>query len=161
MVGIASKGQPQIGLLISFKGSRAIVRLSGAQREQLIACRELTILQKRPLLAISEKYLPNNKDIRSHTLAGRDLIAGWRILAYETRTSKKTALALTFPDLADLLLSSDDPLHIGALWLWLNGDQPLFRRRRDQMVEARTPKDVQQIRLERRNQKRRNKQRLG
>ncbi len=161
MVGIASKGQPQIGLLISFKGSRAIVRLSGAQREQLIACRELTILQKRPLLAISENYLPNNKDIRSHTLAGRDLIAGWRILSHETRTSKQTALALTFPDLADLLLSSDDPLHIGALWLWLNGDQPLFRRRRDQMVEARTPKDVQQIRLVRRNQKRRNKQRLG
>jgi len=154
LLGLTIKGRPQIALLIALKGTRALVRVSGSQREQLIPIRDLTIVQSRPIDLVKELTLPTCNELSSINLPVRDLIAGWRLLEHERQTNCHSDYALSFAALAELLLSSDRPLNLAALWLWLNGDQPLFRLRRDQLIEARSQKDVKTIRQERRNLKR-------
>ena len=160
LVGLVLKGQPQIGLLTSLKGSRALVRIAGTQREQQLASRELTVLRKNQNKGEVETSLPTMNEVRNLTLNSRDLIAGWRLLESERRKSKNAPTALNIAELADLLLNTKDTIHLATLWLWLNSDQPLFRVRRDHMVEARQLIDLHRIRHLRRKQQSRVQQRL-
>ena len=160
LVGFILKGQPQIGLLTSLKGSRAILRVAGTRREQQLASRELSVLKQKHNMVEVETSLPTISEVRKLSLNSRDLIAGWRLLEGERRKSKTSPTALKITELADLLLNKDDPIHLAALWFWLNSDQPLFRVRRDHMVEARQLIDLRRIRQLRRKQQSRVQQRL-
>ena len=94
LVGFVLKGQPQIGLLTSLKGSRAIVSVAGTRREQQLASRELSVLKQKHNMVEVETSLPTMSEVRNLSLNSRDLIAGWRLLEGERRKSKTSPTSL-------------------------------------------------------------------
>ncbi len=159
LVGLSVKGNPQFGRLIALKGTRAVVSLSGAGREYELPVRELTVLETKLFEGQTQEQLPTIAEIRKLILPAKDLIVGWRLLESDRSVNQQSEAALTVSELTELLLGCVDTLHLAALWIWLNGEQPFFRLRRDHLVEPRPFVDVQRIRKNSRNQRIRQQQR--
>ncbi|MFL0792362.1 MAG: ribonuclease catalytic domain-containing protein [Prochlorococcus sp.] len=159
LVGVVHKGQVLIGILLSEKGSRATIKFCGQRRDQELPSRELTQLLSVSTAESDQCSLPELSDLRKLVLNQKDLAEGWWLLESERQASDCPATAMAIAELAELLLPQSDGLYLGALWLWLHGDQQWFRLRRDHLVEARASDEIRRLQREHRREQRRQQQR--
>ena len=156
LVGLVEDRGPQLAIVQDIRGTRATLRVGSTARPLALPLRQLD------LIAAGDRFAPPASGpaqgpwgLQESLLSGalppeRELGAAWLLLADSSAPDAK-ALAISLEELADLVGSAADPALRAALWLWLQGDQTLFRWRQGQVL-PRCLAELRPLRLQRRRE---------
>ena len=162
LVGVPGDN-PQLAIVQGVRGGRLELKIGFQGRANHLPLREVQLIQ--PLAGRDPGTLRLDQSpwqLSEESLAAalppsRDLATAWLLMAQPgTAASGKTDSAdgakapsgLDLGDFVDLFGDSADPTQRAAAWLWLEGDQTLFRLRHGR-IEARNLQDLRQLRRER------------
>ena len=154
---------PQLAIVHGVRGGRLELKIGFQGRSNHLPLREVQLIQ--PLAGRDPGSLRLDQppwNLSAEALAaalppGRDLATAWLIMAQpDSAASGKTDAAdgakalpgVDIGDFVDLFGDAADPTQRAAAWLWLEGDQTLFRQRHGR-IEARNLQDLRQLRRER------------
>jgi exoribonuclease-2 len=148
LVGLTEEGRSQIAVVVGLRGTRADLR-PGSQTATVTR----GVRQIDPIAALPEGKPPPERigqspwfleepGLRGALPPRREFGAAWLLLA-------ESGEAADLGGFAALVGEGDTPLLRAVCWLWLHGEQTLFRWRQ-QRVEARPLVDVRRLRQERR-----------
>lgn len=151
LVGVSDARGHQLAVIHSQRGSRLEVRSGFEARLQQLPLRDIALILPLPPSAsgVPDRIAdpPWNLSPAAVALAcptSRDLGQAWMVLMEEPGTWEGTVA-----DLAGLLGSAADPSLLAACWLWLHGDQTLFRLRQAR-ITPRCLEELRPLRQERR-----------
>jgi len=152
LVGLLDGRNAKLAVVLGLKGSRVEVAVGAEGRAQQVPLRDLQLLLPLPAprLAIPQRLADPPWALTPLTLqAGapdrRALGEAWWLLV-EDRPSQGGDHALG--ELVELLGTAGDPPLVAACWLWLQGDQTLFRLRQGR-IQPRSLPELRQLRRER------------
>ena len=155
LVGLIEERGPQLAIVQEIRGSRATLRVGATARPLALPLRQLD------WIAAGDRFAPPAAGpiqppwgLQASLLAAalppaRELAAAWLLLVGAAAADGSPA-ASDLEEFADLLGSATDSTLRAALWLWLQGDQTLFRWRLGQV----TPRSLDEIRRLRQQQRR-------
>ena len=156
LVGLIEERGPQLAIVQEIRGTRATLRVGTTARPLAMPLRQLD------LIAAGDHFAPpalgpaqapwglKESALIAALPATRELGAAWLLLADSEAANAKPS-AISLEELADLVGSAADPALRAALWLWLQGDQTLYRWRHGQVL-TRNPAELRPLRLQRRRQ---------
>ncbi len=161
-MGVAGDS-PQLAIVHGVRGGRLELKIGFQGRTNHLPLREVQLIQ--PLAGRDPGSLRLDQspwNLSAEVLAAalppsRDLATAWLLMAQpDTAASGKSDSAdgakatsgVDLGDFVDLFGDSADPTQRAAAWLWLEGDQTLFRQRHGR-IEARNLQDLRQLRRER------------
>jgi exoribonuclease-2 len=161
-VGVAGDS-PQLAIIQGVRGGRLELKIGFQGRNNHLPLREVYPIQSLAGRDPGSLRLDQSPwHLSAEALAAalppsRDLATAWLLMAQPGATSSgKTDIAdgakppqgLDLGDFVDLFGDSADATQRAAAWLWLAGDQTLFRLRQGR-IEARSLQDLRQLRRER------------
>ena len=162
LVGVVGDS-PQLAIVQGIRGGRLDLKIGFQGRNNHLPLREVFPIQQlagRDPGSLRLDQSPWHINAEALTAAlppSRDLAAAWLLMAQpDTAASGKTDAAdgakpppgLDLGDFVDLFGDSADSTQRAATWLWLEGDQTLFRLRHGR-IEPRSLQDLRQLRRER------------
>ncbi|MFZ0407254.1 MAG: RNB domain-containing ribonuclease [Cyanobium sp.] len=157
LVGLVDDRGPQLAVVQEIRGSRANLRVGPTARPLALPLRQLD------LIACGDRFAapaPGPAQppwgLQAPALAAalppaRERSAAW-LLLQSSPAADGSPSAISLEELADLLGSASDPALRAALWLWLHGQQTLFRWRQAQ-VSPRAPEELRRLRLQQRRER--------
>jgi exoribonuclease II len=174
LVGVAGDS-PQLAIVQGVRGGRLELKIGFQGRANHLPLREVQLIQ--PLAGRDPGSLRLDQapwHLSAESLAAalapsRDLATAWLLMAQPGPTASgktdsadgaKAPPGLDLGDFVDLFGDSSDATQRAAAWLWLEGDQTLFRLRHGR-IEARSLQDLRQLRRERHLRQRVEHQRLA
>ncbi len=155
LVGLIDSHGPTIAVVHELRGNRASLRLAPDNRPLTVAPRDLDRLAEAPnplAPAAGPGQAPwrlSSEQLLEALPPRRELGAAWLLLLEAAGAALPEPLPLV--DLAELLGDAADPALLASLWLWLQGDQSLFRWRHG-LVAPRSLDDLRRLRRDRRRQ---------
>jgi len=151
LVGVSDARGHQLAVVHGQRGSRLEVRSGLEARLQQVPLRDIELILALPPSAceVPDRIVDPPWNLSSAAVAAacpssRDLAQAWMVLVEEPGTWEGT-----LADLAGLLGSTADPPLLAACWLWLRGDQTLFRLRQTRITPRRL-EELRPLRQERR-----------
>lgn len=162
LVGIASKAvdgkPPVIAVVIALQGGRAELRPQRPAKSLTLPQRQL-----ERLAACADPSLPPAADpsqapwhltpeaLSAATPQRRDCAVAWQLLVADLPPGGELP-DLSLDAFSELVSGQADPLRCCACWLWLQGEQTLFRLKQG-AIQPRLPADLRRIRQERQRQR--------
>jgi len=173
-VGVAAES-PQLAIVQGVRGGRLELKIGFQGRSNHLPLREVYPIQ--PLAGRDPGSLrldqsPWHLSVEALAAAlppSRDLATAWLLMAQPGAAASGKADAadgakpnpgLDLGEFVDLFGDASDATQRAAAWLWLEGDQTLFRLRHGR-IEARSLQDLRQLRRERHLRQLGEKQRLA
>jgi len=161
-VGIASRSldgkPPVIAVVTGLQGARAELRPARPAKSLTLPQRQLDLLAPCPDPAMGPAADPTLAPwhLTAEALAAvipkrRDCAVAWQLLVADLPPGAE-AEELTLPAFSELVSGQSDPLRRCACWLWLQGEQTLFRFKQG-WVQARLPGELRRIRQDRQRQR--------
>ena len=156
LVGLLTSAGPRLAVVIAVRGNRAELRIGHEGKVQSLPLRDLVQLARHgadtPSAARPQRIDDSPWAISAAKLATvrprpREFGAAWLLLV-DGAPPGGTDLA----GLVDLVGDGSDPVQRAASWLWLHGDQTLFRWRQQQL-EARPAGELRSLRHQRQLQR--------
>lgn len=162
LVGISSKAAdgkgPLLAVITGLQGGRAELRAAQSSRPFTLPQRQLERIASCPDLSTAPANDPSQppwcltpETVAAATPPRRDLAAAWQLLVADLPPGAE-APDLSLAAFSELVSGQGDPLHRGACWLWLQGEQTLFRVKPD-LIQARLPAELRRIRQDRQRQR--------
>ncbi len=151
LVGLSDDGRPLLAVVLAVRGSRVDLRVGYDGKSLQRALRQLDHLaalppeQSPPERLSQPPWQLSAERVAKALPARRELGAAWLLLAEESGP-------LDLAGFSSLVGAGDDPAQRAACWLWLQGEQLLFRWRQE-TVEPRPLVDVRRLRRERRRER--------
>ena len=149
LVGLISPAGARLAVVAGLRNNRVDLRVGWEAKAMQVPPRELVLLSSLPA-AFPPGELPQRLEqppwrLNESALAAakpnrRELGSAWLLLG-ETSGSPPPDLA----GLVDLIGDGTDPAQLAACWLWLEGEQTLFRLR-NHRIEARPLADLRALR---------------
>ncbi|MEB3335510.1 MAG: RNB domain-containing ribonuclease [Cyanobacteriota bacterium] len=161
LVGITTKAgdgkPPTIAVVTGLQGGRAELRTVPPSKTLLLPPRQLELLAPCPDPTLATAGDPSQppwritvEALRSALPRRRDLAAAWQVLVDDGPPGAMEPLSLVA--FAELAAGGSEPVLLCACWLWLQGEQTLFRLRQG-LVEPRPQEELRRIRQERHRQR--------
>jgi exoribonuclease-2 len=162
LVGIApkagdSKG-PIIAVVLALTAGRAELRQAQSAKVFSLPPRQLELLAPCPDPGRGPAHDPSQPPwgltpqvLTAATPRRRDLGAAWQLLTADLPAGAEGE-SLPMSAFSELVGGHDDPPHRCACWLWLHGDQTLFRLKQG-LVQARPLHELRRLRQERQRQR--------
>jgi len=154
LVGIRDPRGHHLAVVQGVRGNRVELRVGFESRQQQVPCRDLELIAAVPTsLAQPPRHLSDAPWTLSPAAlstarpTARSFGEAWLLLSEDP-----SAPAATLQDLAGLLGNGSDPSLLAACWLWLQGDQTLFRCRQGRL-ELRSAAELRPLRQERHRQR--------
>ncbi len=162
LVGIASRhldGKPPlIAVVIEVQGARAELRSAGSNKVLTFPQRQLEPLATAPDPDRAPASDPSQapwqvtpEALAAATPRRRDWATAWQLLVGDLATGMEPE-ELSLVAFSELVRGGSDPLDRCVCWLWLQGEQTLFRWKQG-AVQPRLLDDVRRIRQERHRQR--------
>ncbi|MEB3259120.1 MAG: ribonuclease catalytic domain-containing protein [Cyanobacteriota bacterium] len=162
LVGIASRhldGKPPlIAVITGMQGARADLRSARGAKVLTLPQRQLDLLASCPDPSAEPAADPTQApwQLTPEVLASaippsRDWGTAWQLLVADLAPGdepEEHAIAA----LSELVSGQSDPLHCGACWLWLQGDQTLFRWKQG-LAQPRSLDELRRLRQDRHRQR--------
>ena len=154
---------PQLAIVQGVRGGRLELKIGFQGRNNHLPLREVFPIQQLAgrdpgsLRLDQSPWHLSAESLKAALPPSRDLAAAWLLMAQpDTAASGKTDAAdgakpypgLDLGDFVDLFGDSADATQRAATWLWLEGEQTLFRLRHGR-IEPRSLQDLRQLRRER------------
>ena len=150
LVGVNEARGPQLAVVQSLKGSRAELRIGFDGRSLQLPLRDLFLLAAHPpaAAAVARQLADPPWQLTPERLAAgqpkrRLLGEAWLLLVEDPQLA-----SAELADLVDLVGDQSDPAQVAACWLWIQGDQTLFRYRQAK-ITARSQAELRQLRHDR------------
>ncbi|MFM1797780.1 MAG: hypothetical protein RLZZ117_58 [Cyanobacteriota bacterium] len=162
LVGISSRhldGKPPlIAVVTGLHGTRADLRSFREGKSLSLPQRQLERLASSPDPALGPATDPSQapwhltpEALAAATPHRRDWGAAWLLLVSELPADAEPE-ELTLSALSELVSGQNTPLHDSACWLWLQGEQTLFRLRQG-LAQPRPLAELRRLRQERHRQR--------
>lgn len=162
LVGVASRSldgkPPLIAVVTGLQGARADLRAASSTKALTLPQRQLEPLASAPDPAQPPPADPSQApwQITAETLAAatprrRDWATAWQLLVDDLPPGAEPE-ELSLAAFSELVSGRADPLDRCVCWLWLQGEQTLFRWKQG-AVQPRLPDDLRRIRQERHRQR--------
>ncbi len=159
LIGLQEPSGAALAVLQKVRGSRGELSVGPGGRSQSLPLHLLESIASPPhsfalTPAPSVLHSPWHLDdarLAEALPARRELAAAWLLLSEEARSPgwEASSTSLTLAAFAALIGDADDPAQRAALWLWLHGDQSLFRWRHGTVSALALP-ELHRLRRERR-----------
>ena len=153
LVGVDDARGAQLGIVQSVRGSKVELRSGYDGRLHQIPLRDVERIAALPQTAAQTPsrladppWTLSPAGLATSRPSARAFGEAWSVLVEEAG-----AWEGSLADLADLLGSAADPSLLAACWLWLHGDQTLFRVRQAKITPRRR-EELRPLRQERRQQ---------
>ncbi|MFM8604863.1 MAG: ribonuclease catalytic domain-containing protein [Cyanobium sp.] len=155
LVGLIEGRGAQLAVLLSMQGSRGELALGPEGRRLNVPLRRLErIASPAGCGDPSSNLLQSPWRLDAVRLDGalpapRELASAWLLLRESAEDSPGANPPISLKAFTDLVGDSADPAQRAALWLWLQGEQTLFRWRQGSLI-ALAPPEIRRLRQERR-----------
>ena len=161
-MGISSKAAdgkgPLLAVITGLQGGRAELRAAQPARSLTLPQRQLELIASCPEPITAPAHDPSQppwnltpQTLVAATPSRRDLAAAWQLLVADIPPGAEAA-ELSLASFSELVAGQSDPLQRGACWLWLQGEQTLFRLK-PAGIQARMPGELRRIRQDRQRQR--------
>ncbi|MBM5817987.1 MAG: RNB domain-containing ribonuclease [Cyanobacteria bacterium K_Offshore_surface_m2_239] len=162
LVGIASRhldGKPPlIAVITGLQGARADLRSARGAKVLTLPQRQLDLLASNPDPTSEPAVDPTQapwqltpEALASAIPPGRDWGMVWQLLVADLAPGAEPE-EHSIAALSELVSGQSDPLHCGACWLWLQGDQTLFRWKQG-LAQPRALAELRRLRQDRHRQR--------
>jgi exoribonuclease-2 len=150
LIGLIDHGTPQLAVVQRIRGSRADIHVGPMGRSATLSLRRLDRLAPQPCpgsepaaTTLASPWRLDVARLRASLPARRELAAAWLLL------HEQPATPLSLHDFSALVASDEDLIPRAAIWLWLQGDQTLFRWHQGALIPL-ALSEIRKIRLARR-----------